>query len=85
MGGWEACGKDLCGFRFGWFDKGTRADIIALDADPRDDPKALRKVSFVMKDGQVWCVRHYPLAASPKPCPANGYGIIGSTKVNRLG
>ena len=54
--GWEACGKDLCGFRFGWFEKGNRADIIALDADPREDPKALRKVSFVMKDGQVWYV-----------------------------
>ena len=54
--GWEACGKDLCGFRFGWFEKGNRADIIALDADPREDRKALRKVSFVMKDGQVWYV-----------------------------
>ena len=54
VGGWEACGKDLCGFRFGWFEKGNRADIIALDADPRVDSHALRKVSFVMKDGRVW-------------------------------
>ena len=54
IGGWEACGKDKCGYRFGWFEKGNRADIIALDTDPRDDPKALRKVNFVMKDGRVW-------------------------------
>lgn len=54
VGGWEACGKDLCGYRFGWFEKGNRADIIALDADPRDDPKALRTVNFVMKDGEVY-------------------------------
>ncbi|KAK3372007.1 hypothetical protein B0H63DRAFT_285892 [Podospora didyma] len=54
VGGWEACGGDLCGFRFGWFEKGNRADIIALDTDPRMDKKALRKVSFVMKDGRIW-------------------------------
>jgi imidazolonepropionase-like amidohydrolase len=54
VGGWEACGKDQCGFRFGWFEKGNRADIIALDTDPRKDNKALRKVSFVMKDGRIW-------------------------------
>ncbi|KAK1750240.1 putative Xaa-Pro dipeptide hydrolase [Echria macrotheca] len=52
--GWEACGGDRSGYRFGWFEKGNRADIIALDADPRKDTKALRKVSFVMKDGEVW-------------------------------
>ncbi|KAL2023575.1 hypothetical protein VTK56DRAFT_2183 [Thermocarpiscus australiensis] len=52
--GWEACGGDECGFRFGWFEKGNRADIVALDADPREDARALRKVSFVMKDGRVW-------------------------------
>ncbi|KAL1872386.1 hypothetical protein Daus18300_004356 [Diaporthe australafricana] len=54
IGGWEACGKDLCGYRFGFFEKGARADIIALDTDPREDEKALRKVSFVMKDGEVY-------------------------------
>lgn len=53
-GGWEACGKDSCGYRFGFFEKGARADIIALDTDPREDEKALRKVSFVMKDGEVY-------------------------------
>lgn len=54
VGGWESCGKDACGYRFGWFEEGNRADIIALDADPRVDREALRKVSFVMKDGKVW-------------------------------
>ncbi|KAK3363349.1 hypothetical protein B0T25DRAFT_37816 [Lasiosphaeria hispida] len=54
VAGWEACGGDQSGFRFGWFEKGNRADVIALDTDPRRDRKALRKVSFVMKDGQVW-------------------------------
>ncbi|KAK4168628.1 putative Xaa-Pro dipeptide hydrolase [Cladorrhinum sp. PSN259] len=52
--GWEACGGDMSGFRFGWFERGNRADIIALDADPREDKNALRKVSFVMADGKVW-------------------------------
>jgi imidazolonepropionase-like amidohydrolase len=54
VGGWEACGGDQCGFRFGWLEEGNRADIIALQTDPRTDGKALRKVDFVMKDGQVW-------------------------------
>jgi hypothetical protein len=52
--GWHACGGDACGYRFGWWDEGNRADIVALDADPRKDPKALRRVNFVMKDGRVW-------------------------------
>ncbi|OQV03846.1 hypothetical protein CLAIMM_08834 [Cladophialophora immunda] len=52
--GWHACGGDRCGRRFGWFEKGTAADIIALDTDPRDDKGALRKVSFVMKDARIW-------------------------------
>lgn len=54
VGGWEACGKDLCGMRFGWFEKGLRADIIALRTDPREDKLALRTVDFVMKDGVIW-------------------------------
>lgn len=54
VGGWEACGGDLCGRRFGWFEEGTQADIIALDADPREDKEALRKINFVMKDARVW-------------------------------
>jgi len=54
VGGWEACGGDLSGMRFGWFEKGARADIIALRTDPREDKKALRTVDFVMKDGAIW-------------------------------
>lgn len=54
VGGWEACGKDLSGMRFGWFEEGVRADIIALNTDPREDKFALRSVDFVMKDGVVW-------------------------------
>lgn len=54
LGGWESCGKEACGYRFGWLEKGNRADIIALDTDPRVDKKALRKVNFVMKDAHVW-------------------------------
>ncbi|ORY60580.1 uncharacterized protein BCR38DRAFT_441518 [Pseudomassariella vexata] len=54
IGGWESCGGDLCGFKFGWFGKDNRADIIALDSDPREDKTALRRISFVMKDGRVW-------------------------------
>lgn len=54
VGGWEECGKDLCGMRFGWFEEGVRADIIALETDPREDKGAFRKVDFVMKDAKVW-------------------------------
>jgi imidazolonepropionase-like amidohydrolase len=54
VGGWESCGGDLCGRRFGWFEEGTQADIIALGTDPRVDKGALRKVDFVMKDAKVW-------------------------------
>ncbi|OCF40169.1 hypothetical protein I317_05993 [Kwoniella heveanensis CBS 569] len=61
LGGWEACGGDLCGRRFGWFEAGCAADIIALDADPREDPKALRKVSFVMKDARIWKRNNEPV------------------------
>ncbi|WVW82651.1 hypothetical protein I302_104662 [Kwoniella bestiolae CBS 10118] len=61
MGGWEACGGDLCGRKFGWFEAGCAADIIALDADPRVDAEALRKVSFVMKDGRIWKQHNEPV------------------------
>ncbi|CAI0647285.1 unnamed protein product [Colletotrichum noveboracense] len=54
VGGWEACGGDLCGRRFGWFAEGLQADIVALDGDPGKNTKALRSVSFVMKDAKVW-------------------------------
>ncbi|KAK4102965.1 hypothetical protein N658DRAFT_485165 [Parathielavia hyrcaniae] len=65
--GWHACGGDACGYRFGWWDEGNRADIVALDADPRKDPKALRRVSFVMKDGQVWKRDGLPVGMIPVP------------------
>jgi len=56
LGGWEACGGDRCGRRFGWFEAGVAADIIGLDKDPRDADSSdfLRGVNFVMKDAQVW-------------------------------
>ena len=54
VGGWESCGGDLCGRRFGWFEEGLQADIIALQTDPRLDSGALRKVDFVMKDAKIW-------------------------------
>lgn len=54
VGGWEACGGDLCGRRFGWFEAGCQADIIALNGDPQQDVTALRRISFVMKDARVW-------------------------------
>ncbi|QGA21632.1 hypothetical protein EYB26_009343 [Talaromyces marneffei] len=54
VGGWEDCGGDLCGRRFGWFEEGTQADIIALDEDPAQLADALRKINFVMKDAKVW-------------------------------
>lgn len=52
--GWEACGGDLCGRKFGWWEEGVAADIVALDRDPVEDLKALRRVDFVMKDGKVY-------------------------------
>ncbi|KAH0421186.1 hypothetical protein CcaCcLH18_13576 [Colletotrichum camelliae] len=54
VGGWEACGGDLCGRRFGWFAEGLQADIVAFDEDPEKNIKALRSVNFVMKDAKVW-------------------------------
>jgi imidazolonepropionase-like amidohydrolase len=55
-GGWESCGGDRCGRRFGWFAAGVAADIIALDADPRlpGVKDVFRRVDFVMKDAKVW-------------------------------
>jgi len=54
VGGWDACGGERCGRRFGWLEEGCAADFVGLDADPRVDGGALRKVGFVMKDGRVW-------------------------------
>ncbi|XXG97857.1 hypothetical protein Hte_004171 [Hypoxylon texense] len=52
--GWEACGGDLCGRRFGYLEKGFAADIVALEGNPLEDLGALRRVKFVMKDGAVY-------------------------------
>ncbi|KAI1419327.1 hypothetical protein F5Y12DRAFT_789164 [Xylaria sp. FL1777] len=52
--GWEACGGDLCGRRFGSIEEGYAADIVALNGDLSRDLSALKRVSFVMKDGQVY-------------------------------
>lgn len=54
VGGWESCGSDLSSVRFGWFEPGTRADVIAIAQDPRVEYQAMRKVDFVMKDAQIW-------------------------------
>lgn len=59
--GWEACGGDMCGRRFGWFEKGVAADIVALDGDPRLNIGTLRRVQFVMKDAKVWKQRGVPV------------------------
>ncbi|HYW89564.1 MAG TPA: amidohydrolase family protein [Chloroflexota bacterium] len=39
--------------RLGSLEVGTLADIIAVDGDPTRDISAMRRVCFVMKDGQV--------------------------------
>jgi imidazolonepropionase-like amidohydrolase len=52
--GWESCGGDLCGRRFGLVERRFAADIVALDGDLSQDLGALRRVSFVMKDGRVY-------------------------------
>lgn len=52
--GWEACGGEWCGRKFGWIEEGCAADLVALGGDVREDVKALRRVEFVMKDGRVW-------------------------------
>lgn len=52
--GFEACGGEWCGRRFGWFEEGCAADVVALAGDPREEVECLRRVEFVMKDGRVW-------------------------------
>ncbi|WRT68380.1 uncharacterized protein IL334_005356 [Kwoniella shivajii] len=53
LGGWEACGGDWCGYRFGWVGEGWQADLVVLEGDPREDKGALRRVDMVIKDGNV--------------------------------
>jgi imidazolonepropionase-like amidohydrolase len=52
--GWETCGGDLCGRRFGYLGEGWAADIVALGGSLAEDLGALRRVRFVMKDGKVY-------------------------------
>jgi imidazolonepropionase-like amidohydrolase len=52
--GWESCGGDLCGRRFGSIEEGWAADLVALDGNPTENIEAIRKVGFVMKDGKVY-------------------------------
>jgi len=60
VGGWESCGGDLSGRRFGWFEAGLQADIIAVNDNPEQVVDALRRVDFVMKDGRVWKAKGKP-------------------------
>jgi imidazolonepropionase-like amidohydrolase len=60
VGGWEACGGNLCGREFGWFEEGIQADVIALNEDPEKNASALRDVNFVMKDARVWKLDNQP-------------------------
>ncbi|TKX20000.1 amidohydrolase-like protein 4 [Elsinoe australis] len=52
--GWEACGGDWCGRRFGAIEEGWAADLVGVAGDLQNDISSLRVVDFVMKDGQVW-------------------------------
>ncbi|OQO10915.1 hypothetical protein B0A48_05170 [Cryoendolithus antarcticus] len=52
--GWETCGGEWAGRKFGWLEVGCAADLIALEGDLEKEVGALRKVGFVMKDGRVW-------------------------------
>ncbi|ORX35474.1 hypothetical protein BD324DRAFT_632982 [Kockovaella imperatae] len=54
MGGWEACGGDWCGRRFGSLEKGWAADLVAIKGDPRNGGiKCLWNPEWVIKDGKV--------------------------------
>jgi imidazolonepropionase-like amidohydrolase len=52
--GWESCGGDLCGRRFGYLQPGWAADIVAFEGDLTEDLSVLRRPAFVMKDGRVY-------------------------------
>jgi len=45
---------DLLGANSGQIKVGMNADIVAMPANPLDDIEALRDISFVMKDGEVY-------------------------------
>ena len=55
VAGWEACGGEECGRRFGWVEEACAADLVAVEGDLEGgDLGSLRRMSFVMKDGRVW-------------------------------
>ncbi|GAB7354474.1 hypothetical protein MBLNU459_g4949t1 [Dothideomycetes sp. NU459] len=56
LGGWEACGADWCGRRFGSVEEGWAADLVALNGDLRKDFGLVRRVGFVMKDAKAFVV-----------------------------
>ncbi|KAF5869311.1 putative amidohydrolase domain containing protein [Botrytis fragariae] len=55
LGGWEACGGELCGQDFGWLGEDWIADLVALGGDLEKDgfEKVIRNVSCVIKDGRL--------------------------------
>lgn len=53
LGGWMACGGEWCGRRFGGVKVGWSADFVAVEGDVRGDLGALRRVRWVVKDGEV--------------------------------
>jgi len=53
LGGWEACGGNWSGRKFGEVREGWSADFVALQGDVRKDLGALRRVKCVIKDGEV--------------------------------
>ncbi|ORY56305.1 uncharacterized protein BCR38DRAFT_490604 [Pseudomassariella vexata] len=50
LGGWEACGGDWGGRRFGLLRAGWAADLLAIQNDTRENTGAFRKFSLIMKD-----------------------------------
>ncbi|KAH8648218.1 hypothetical protein BGZ60DRAFT_535119 [Tricladium varicosporioides] len=52
--GWEACSGDICGRRFGVVEQGWAADLVTIDGDPTGNIGLIRKLKFVMKDGEVY-------------------------------
>jgi len=54
INGWEACGGDWCGRKFGWLGEGWAADLVVVEGDPRElGVGVVRKVRHVLKDGKI--------------------------------
>lgn len=51
--GWEACGGDRSGYRFGYIGEGWAGDLVAVRGDLRTDIKAVTCVEWVVKNGKV--------------------------------